>query len=93
MKLNLMSCLLEMYHPIRKNDPSKLDNTSIRLLSTTVVKLAKDKSIRIINPLDLVHKTYAECQIQRPTPSMRGAWDQYEDMIVVAVKNFHKFRQ
>jgi predicted alternative tryptophan synthase beta-subunit len=89
----LLSNLTEKYHPIRKDDMSKLANVTMDALRKTMNIIAKNYEVTVVDPLDLVHKTYMATRVQRPTPSMRAAWEQYEEMITMAVKLFHKFRQ
>lgn len=89
----LLTNLIEKYHPIRKDDSSKLANVTMDALKKTMTTAVKNYEVTIVDPLDLVHKTYMATRVQRPTPSMRAAWDQYEEMITLAVKLFHKFRQ
>ena len=38
------------------------------------------------NALALVHRVYDASKIQRPTPAMRAGWDQYNELISLAVK-------
>ena len=40
--------------------------------------------------LELVHRAYKEINVERPTPSMRGAWNQYEENIAFAVSELQR---
>ena len=48
---------------------------------------AQDSEAVWYSALELVHRAYKEENVERPTPNMRGAWDQYEDNISFAVTN------
>ena len=64
----------------------------IKQLQKKITEGAKDTSQKWANALELVQKAYSVVGVQRPTPDMRTAWDQYEDMIAFAVKQLAKFR-
>ncbi len=85
--------ITEKYHPIRKDDTSKLSNTVFDTIQQSIKKIAKDPNVDLIDPLDLVHKAYDYAQVQRPTPSMRAGWEQYEENITFAVRQFDKYRK
>jgi hypothetical protein len=62
-------------------------NVEIRKL---IKKGAMDSEHNWINALDLVHQAYGVAEVERPTPSMRDAWDQYEDNILFSVQMLQK---
>lgn len=45
------------------------------------------------NALELVHKAYEVLNVQRPKPSMKAGWKQYEELISFAVKELSKTRK
>lgn len=53
---------------------------------------AADASQEWSNALHLVHEAFRVAQIERPTPSMRGAWKQYEELLLYAVEQLSKAR-
>lgn len=62
-------------------------NEEIRKL---IKKGAMDPEHQWTNALDLVHRAYEVADVERPTPSMRDAWDQYEENILFSVKMLQK---
>ena len=62
-------------------------NQEVRKL---IKKGAMDPEHDWTNALDLVHRAYEVADVERPTPSMRDAWSQYEDIILFAVTMLQK---
>lgn len=84
--MKLLRSLLET------DDLSKLPQDTISELEKLIREGAKDKEQKWANALELVHKAYEVAQIQRPTPDMKDAWQQYEDLLKFAVKELTKHR-
>lgn len=57
---------------------------------TKIDKLIKDAAMKKeyvwLNALDLVHKAYSVCKVERPVPSDTVGWAQYEEHISLAVR-------
>lgn len=62
-------------------------NQEIRKL---IKKGAMDPEHNWTNALDLVHRAYEVADVERPTPSLRNAWDQYEANILFSVEMLQK---
>jgi hypothetical protein len=62
-------------------------NEEIRKL---IKKGAMDPEHSWTNALDLVHRAYEVAEVERPVPSMRDAWDQYEENILYSVQMLQK---
>lgn len=58
-------------------------NVEIRKL---IKKGAMSPEYHWVNALDLVHRAYEIANVERPTPSMRNAWKQYEENLLYAVQ-------
>ena len=53
---------------------------------------AKDLDQVWANALELVHKAYEVEGVQRPTPDLKDAWEQYEENIAYAVEMLGKYK-
>jgi hypothetical protein len=73
-------------------DMSALDDTTFDSIKHEVQTLAKDQEKEYPTALALVHDAYEIAQVERPTPSMRDGWIQYETIISLAVEYLAKFR-
>jgi len=51
---------------------------------------ARDPTHNWANAIELVHVAYETESVQRPTPSMKKGWDQYEEMLLYAVQQLQK---
>lgn len=74
------------------DDDTKMPEGTVVHIQKLITKGAKDLAQKWSNALHLVHKAYEVAQIQRPTPTMRGAWKQYESLIQYAVEWLSKTR-
>lgn len=53
---------------------------------------AKDTEQKWSNALELVQKAYEVAGVQRPTPDMKDAWKQYEQMLEYGVQQLARYR-
>lgn len=53
---------------------------------------AKDLDQKWANALELTHKAYEVAGVQRPTPDMKNAWKQYEEILQYAVQQLSRYR-
>lgn len=65
---------------------SLLPNDVMVSLRKNIRKGAEDLEQNWSNALELVHKAYEVEGVQRPDPSMKDAWKQYEENIAYAVQ-------
>ena len=70
----------------RTLDLTALPENTMTTLKKTVRKLANAEDHEWVNALELVHTAYEQNSVTRPSPSMKAAWKQYEQIIAVAVK-------
>ncbi len=68
-----------------KDDMSIVPEDAMKDIKKNVKDGAADLEQDWSNALELVQKAYSVAGVERPTPSMRGAWTQYEEMITFAV--------
>ena len=88
-----MSLLQDLYIVTEaKDDLSKLPEDTVNELRKNITDGAKDQEQKWANALELVHKAYEVAGVQRPTPDMRSAWSQYEEVLQFAVEQLAKFR-
>lgn len=73
-------------------DDSELPQAQIDALVHELQELAKSDEQEFPSALALVHDAYKICNVERPAPSMRGAWAQYEKCITLAVQYLGKFK-
>lgn len=73
-------------------DDSELSQEKIDALMHELQELAKDHTREWSSALAMVHEAYKICDIERPAPSMRGGWSQYEKCITTAVQYLGKYR-
>lgn len=71
-------------------DLTALPQNVMTTLKKTVRKLANDEAHLWTNALELVHASYAVNKVTRPTPSMKAAWRQYEEIIASSVSELAK---
>lgn len=75
-----------------EGDQSELPKEKYEAIMRELEELAKDESREFASALAMVHEAYRICDIERPSPSMRGGWDQYEKCIGVAVQYLGKYK-
>lgn len=68
-----------------KEDMSIVPEDAMKDIKKNIKDGAADLEQDWANALELVQKAYSVAGVERPTPSMRGAWTQYEEMITFAV--------
>lgn len=71
-------------------DDSELSEHNFNALLHELEELSKDESRTFASALAMVHEAYRICDVERPAPSMRGAWAQYEQCITAAVQYLGK---
>lgn len=74
------------------NDLSRLPADVVKSLRTNIRKGAEDLQQKWANALELVHKSYEVEGVQRPTPDMKEAWKQYEELLAYAVNQLAENR-
>jgi len=68
-----------------KEDMSVVPEDAFKDIKKNIKDGAADLEQDWANALELVQKAYSVAGVERPTPCMRGAWKQYEEMITLAV--------
>lgn len=53
---------------------------------------AKEIQQKWVNSLELLYKAFSVAGVQRPTPDMKNAWKQYEELIQFTVEQLSKYR-
>ncbi len=82
----LMNLLQNLYIVSEgKEDMSIVPEDAFKDIKKNIKDGAADLEQEWANALELVQKAYSVAGVERPTPSMRGAWEQYEEMIALAV--------
>lgn len=74
------------------DDPTLLPEMVIGELKSNIRKGAKDLEQKWKNALELVHKAYHVSNVQLPTPTKKGAWKQYEELIRFGVQQLSATR-
>lgn len=77
---------------LAEEDLSELPEDTVKDIQSNISKGAKDTEQKWANALELVHKAYSVSKVQRPSPSMKGGWKQYEENIQFAVLKLSKAR-
>ena len=70
-------------------DPSIVPYDEMEKIRKLIRKGAMEQDHNWANALDLVQQVYKAVNVERPTPSMEGAWGQYEDCIEYAVQQLN----
>lgn len=87
--MNLMASLLLL----EKGDAlNALPEDTFNDIQKRIKDGAKDLDQYWANALELVHKAYEVEAVQRPTPDLKDAWEQYEENIAYAVEQLAKYR-
>lgn len=71
-------------------DQSELPTEKFDAIMHELQELSKDHTRSFASALAMVHEAYRICDIERPSPSMKGAWTQYEKAIQAAVQYLGK---
>lgn len=71
---------------VEGDDITTLPDTVLGEIKSNIRSGAKDVAQKWKNALELVHKAYQVANVRRPTPSQKGAWKQYEQMIQFGVR-------
>jgi hypothetical protein len=75
-----------------KNDLTTLPEEMVKEIKKIIRKGAEDLDQKWANALELVHHGYEQTGTIRPSPDMKGAWNQYEDIISYSVDQLAKNR-
>lgn len=75
-----------------KDDLSKLPEDVMNEIQKNIRDGAKDLEQQWFNALEVVHKAYSVAGVERPTPDMKEAWEQYEKNIQYGVEQLAKYR-
>jgi hypothetical protein len=87
-----MSLLVNLYNLTEGSDMTELPPDAMKDVQKNIRAGAQDTDENWANALDLIHKAYEVSGVQRPTPSMKKAWSQYEENIQYGVEQLAKFR-
>lgn len=91
-----MKFLQDLYNKKQINekpdDLSELPEDVMKAIQKNIREGADDKEQKWANALELVHKAYDVAGVDRPTPGMERAWEQYEENIQYAVEQLSKAR-
>jgi hypothetical protein len=79
-------------HLSEGKDLSELPYDVLADIKSNIRKGAADLEQEWANALHLVHKAYQVEAAERPDPSMKAAWKQYEESIEYAVQQLLKYR-
>jgi len=90
--MTLLSNLLVL-EASSKEDSSKIDNDAVKELRKNIKDGAQDLEQDWSNALELVHKAYKVAGIERPTPSERSGWTQYEELLQYGVEELADARK
>ena len=74
------------------DDLSRLPKDVLSGIKKNIRKGAEDLDQKWGNALELVHKAYEVEGVERPEPSMKTAWEQYETMLAYAVQQLGENR-
>jgi len=76
----------------KKEDLTRLPHDFLKENQKKIRKGPEDLQQKWANALELVHKSYEVAAVQRPSPDMKDAWEQYEENIAYAVKQLSDAR-
>jgi len=77
----------------KKGDLSVLGEDVIKELKKNIKDGAADQEQDLSNALELVHKAYKIAGVERPTPSEKGGWQQYEELLQLGVEELAAARK
>lgn len=73
-------------------DMSAIPDSVYNEIKSNVRKGAKDLAQQWRDALELLHRAYYVTGVRRPTPTQKGGWKQYEELIKFAVKQLRATR-
>jgi hypothetical protein len=76
-----------------KDDLSIVPEDAIKDIKKNIRDGAADLEQDWANAMELTHKAYSVAGVERPTPSERSAWTQYEEMLQLAVNELADARK
>lgn len=77
---------------IEKDDLSKLPEDIVKKLKKLIRDGAADLKLDWSNAMELVKKAYEVEGVTMPSPEERSAWDQYEELLQIGVKELAEAR-
>ena len=89
--MRLLTTLLTLSEA-KKDDLTRLPQDLFKEVQKNIRKGAEDLQQKWANALELVHQAYEVAAVQRPSPDMKEAWEQYEENIAYAVKQLSDSR-
>jgi hypothetical protein len=90
--MNLLQNLYE-FAKSSKDDLSVVPEDAIKDIKKNIKDGAADLEQDWSNAMELTHKAYSVAGVERPTPSERSAWQQYEEMLQLAVNELADARK
>lgn len=87
-----MRFLNDMLNLSEGNNLDELPEAVLSEIKKNIRNGAKDTDQKWSNALELTQKAYDVAGVQRPTPDMKNAWKQYEQMLEFAVQQLANFR-
>lgn len=91
--MNLLQNLYTQSLAEKKEDLSIVPEDAIKDIKKNIKDGAADLEQDWANAMELTHKAYSVAGVERPTPSERGAWQQYEEMLQLAVNELADARK
>ena len=91
--MNLLQNLYTQSLAEKKEDLSIVPEDAIKDIKKNIKDGAADLEQDWANAMELTHKAYSVAGVERPTPSERGAWEQYEEMLQLAVNELAEARK
>ena len=91
--MNLLQNLYTQSLTEKKEDLSIVPEDAIKDIKKNIKDGAADLEQDWSNAMELTHKAYSVAGVERPTPSERGAWQQYEEMLQLAVNELADARK
>jgi len=74
----------------KSGDSSEVPYKNIERIKKLIKKGAMDSEAHWSNVFELIHSAYQTEGVERPMPSMKAAWEQYEDILLFAVQQLQK---
>lgn len=91
--MNLLQNLYIQSLAEAKEDLSIVPEDAIKDIKKNIKSGAADLDQDWANAMELTHKAYKVAGVERPTPSERSAWKQYEEMLQLAVNELADARK
>jgi len=88
----IQSILAEKKDDWKNRDASSIPEDTYKEISKNVKKGAEDQEMEWANAMELVNRAYDVSGVERPAPSDKGGWEQYEALLQVAVTSLFDTR-